>query len=311
MRTVRNHNWRRNSVPADRHKRAVACRHFPYHKPLKSAYKPESVSDRVILTEIETGPADGTFSEAAVSEMVLRSVPERKKKHRFHPIAAIVNHRKKVQAARNAEIDALISRKKYSLLQLIVSPYACMKNEALQELPSSALSSLFRMIVRWLVAAVLISCYFSSLINRFDFSILRAGFTDTADTAMRLTLMFVICEMIFYLVVAFASRFSKKPLSLGRLMAVGTMNWAAEIVGYLLAAIVGIEYPMAAFAMMIGTAVFGTVLRNKAIMECSTVRAETIAILTGLWVMISAVVIYYWFGLTERALIELLLAIYR
>lgn len=292
-------------MPSDRHRHAAACRHFPYHKP--AAVPSAAAGKTSVKTAVEV-PA-GTFREAAVSEMVIRGIPE--KRHSFHPVAAAVNRRKRIQEERNAEIDALISRRRYTPLELLLHPYDCMRNEAVQELPSSALSSLLRMMIRWLIASVLISNYFSSLVNYFDFSILRVNFTQTADTALRLMVMFMLCEMFFYFVMGTVSRFSRRPLSFGRLFAAGSMGWLAESAGYLIAGAIGLKYPLAAFAMMLGTVVFGLVLRNKTVMECAKVRVEIIAVVTAFCTVISAGFIFFWFGLTERSLIELLLSIYR
>ncbi len=313
------HTWRRNAVPSDRHKRAVAYRHTPYHaytyrfdsstlfteEDLCIGHTENMVEESDAFLKGDRETQETSIEEKAVVEETVSEPVEKKRKSAFK------RRKERIQAERNAEIDALVGRKKYSLWELIAKPYACMKNEAVQELPASGFSSFLRIFIKWFVASFLLSKYFASLVNYFDFSVLRVGFTQTAEMTFRLALMFTLCESLTYFVLGIASRFSKTPLSFGRLFAIGSMDWMAEIIGYLIAGLIGMAFPLLAFAMLVGTAVFGTVLRNKAIMECSSTRVETIAFLTGVCVIASIVFVFFWFGLTETKIIELLLAIYR
>ena len=316
------HSWRRSTVPADRHKRAVAYRHVPYCEyeyrfgssvmPQETDLQIEKEDAKVDYVSVVDDESKATASEEVKQtdeEKVVTEVESRhvKKKRK----SAFKRHRERVQAERNAEIDALVGRKKYKISELLFHPYDCMKNEAVQELPSSGFSSFVRIFLKWTVASLLMARYFASLVNYFDFSVLRFGFTQTAEMTFRLALMFSLCEILTYLVIGFASRFTKRPLSYGRLFAIGSMDWLAEIAGYLIAGVIGIFLPLLAFALLVGTAVFGTVLRNKAIMECNSTRVETIAFLTAVCVVVSIVFMFFWFGLTETKIIELLLAIYR
>lgn len=303
MRMRRNHKWKRSALPSDRHQRACAARHIPYvhrHTVTKTEVLDER-RDSIIETVKES-------TEAEKPLFVKKKKEKKEKKEKQGNVFRSFNRNR--QASRNAEIDALISRKNYNPVELLVKPYGCMQNEAEQELPSSLLSSIVRLLVKWIVAAVIIAMYFASLINHFDFSILRVSFTSGAETAMRLCLVFAGCEMLTYIVIAIISRLTKKPLSFARVFAAGTMGFLAETAGFVLAGIVGLASPLAALAMLAGTIVFGTILRGMAIAKCGALREETVAIVNALCAVLSIGLVLLFFNLGETALIKLLLEIY-
>lgn len=299
MRVRKNHRWKRSALPSDRHQRACAARHIPYVRVNK--VKAAVIDNNIV----ELQPVIN--KETEVKKMQFSGFQKKEKKEK---IGVLHRFNRNVQASRNAEIDALISRKKHNPIDLLIRPYSSMKAEAEQELPSSLLSSIVRLLVKWIIAAVIISMYFSSLINHFDFSILRVSFTSGAETAMRLGIVFAGCEMLTYIVIAVLSRMTKKPLSFARVFAVGSMDYAAEMAGFLLAGVAVLASPLLALAMLTGTILFGTVLRGMAIVKCGALREETIAVVVALCALVSIGLVLLFFNLGETELIRLLLEIY-
>lgn len=302
MKSRRNHKWKRSALPSDRHQRACAARHIPY---VKRSHEIKDVVSVETTIEKEAVKPEKKLVEKKKKEKKVKEKKVKEKKpgalHRFN---------RNVQESRNAEIDALISRKKHNPIDLLIHPYSCMKHEAEQELPSSLLSSFARLLIKWIVVAVIVSLYFASLINHFDFSILRVSFTSSANTAMRLCLSFAACELLAYIVITICSRVTKKPLTLARVCAAGTMGFLAETAGMVLAGIVGIAYPLVAMALLVGVLLYGTVLKGMAISKCGSLREETVAIVIGFSAMLSIGLVLLLFNLGETELLRLLLEIY-
>ncbi len=300
IRVRRNHKWKRSALPSDRHQRACAARHIPYVR----VNQAKPVSEIESIVELQPVVQQETKVKKETAPFLRKKEKKEKKTGLLH------RYNRNVQASRNAEIDALVNRKKHRPFDLLIRPYSCMKAEAEQELPSSLLSSIARLLVKWIVAAVIIAMYFASLVNHFNFSILRVSFTSGAETAMRMCLVFAGCEMLTYIGIAILSRFTKKPLSFARVFAAGTMGVVAETAGFVLAGLAGLFNPLLALAMLLGTIFFGTILRSMAIARCGALREETVAIVAALCGLVSIGLVFLFFNLGETALIKLLLEIY-
>lgn len=305
MKSRRNHKWKRSALPSDRHQRACAARHIPY-----AGYLYRNITASKQVEEKETRSMNSVEDVKVEPLPAVKKKEQEKKAKKEKKPGALHRLNRNVQASRNAEIDALISRKHHSPVALLIHPFRCMQHEAEQELPSSLLSSIVRLLLKWIVAAVIVSLYFSALINYYDFSILRISFTSGANTAMRLCLSFAACELLAYIVITICSRVTKKPLTLARVCAAGTMGFLSEIAGLVLAGIVGIAYPLVAMALLVGVLLYGTALKGMAISKCGSLREETVAIVIGFSAMLSIGLVLLLFNLGETELLRLLLEIY-
>lgn len=213
--------------------------------------------------------------------------------------------------AREAEIDALISRKQYSFKGLLLHPYKCMTNEFYEEIPGSVIGSLIRMFVKWAIFAAFFAEEIKKLIDAGSFSNLRVSFSTTAAMGFRIALMLCAAELLLYLLHFILSICAHQKIAYNRLLSSGTMCWVMEAIGYLIAGIIGLcADPVIGMLLLFAVLLFGLMLKNQALIDATGLSHEIVTALSIFIVFISGVVIVRVIGLTETEIIRLLVIFY-
>jgi hypothetical protein len=302
---------KRTALPSDRFHHAPAARHIPYHAPTRNTVS-VLVKDTLHVKEQESA-ADVQQPQASnrpedFDILTAHTKPEKKEKLSFREKMAARHAR--IEQSRDAEVSAIVRRHKYSFSELLLHPYACMENEAYEEIPSPFLASLGRMIIKWLIASAFLAIGFKKIVDTQNFSYLRLNFTHTAEIAFRLLVIFVLAESVGYLLNVFVSIFRHEKITVTRIFAIGTMGWLSETFAFFVAGLISLKNPEVGIIIMIGVVLYGIFLKNHVIAESTSARVETQSIVTTVCMMIALYMIYKWFGAAEHSLIELLLEIY-
>lgn len=302
---------KRTALPSDRFHHAPAARHIPYHSKTRNTVS-VLVKDTLHVSEqapeVKMMQADASVKHENFDILTEHAKPEKKEKPSFKEKMAARHAR--VEQARDAEVSAIVRRHHYSFSELLLHPYACMENEAYEEIPSPFLASLGRMIIKWLIASAFLAIGFKKIVDTQNFSYLRLNFTHTAEIAFRLLVIFVLAESIGYLINVFVSIFRHEKITVTRIFAIGTMGWLSESAAFLVAGLISLKSPEVGIIIMIGVVLYGVFLKNHVIAESTSARVETQSIVTTVCMMIALYMIYKWFGAAEHSLIELLLEIY-
>lgn len=294
-----NHYVRRTATPCDRHKRAVAYRHTPYvsAKTKREIFLIQEKETPVVQKEIHTAeklsdvPEDNIAHMQAVQDTVKEEVKlTRKQKREF---------------CRNAEITALINRKKYKLTDIFFRPYSCMVNEAQEEISASFLSSLIRLVMKWLVVSVFLGISFQEAVNAKGLRFLSLNFTGTASIVFGLTILFILCEVLSYVLAWIVCMIKRKGISLSRIFAVGSMDCVFMVTGFIIAGFVCRKNPVYGMLLMVMFLVMDMYLRHNAFGRCTECSKELQACLFTVSVVLEAYCFIQLFGLTMTKMIEL------
>lgn len=294
-----NHYVRRTATPCDRHKRAVAYRHTPYvsAKTKREIFLIQEKETPVVQKEIHTAeklsdvPEDNIAHMQAVQDTVKEEVKlTRKQKREF---------------CRNAEITALINRKKYKLTDIFFRPYSCMVNEAQEEISASFLSSLLRLVMKWLVVSVFLGISFQEAVNAKGLRFLSLNFTGTASIVFGLTILFILCEVLSYVLAWIVCMIKRKGISLSRIFAVGSMDCVFMVTGFIIAGFVCRKNPVYGMLLMVMFLVMDMYLRHNAFGRCTECSKELQACLFTVSVVLEAYCFIQLFGLTMTKMIEL------
>lgn len=294
-----NHYVRRTATPCDRHKRAVAYRHTPYvsAKTKREIFLIQEKETPVVQKEIHTAeklsdvPEDNIAHMQAVQDTVKEEVKlTRKQKREF---------------CRNAEITALINRKKYKLTDIFFRPYSCMVNEAQEEISASFLSSLLRLVMKWLVVSAFLGISFQEAVNAKGLRFLSLNFTGTASIVFGLTILFILCEVLSYVLAWIVCMIKRKGISLSRIFAVGSMDCVFMVTGFIIAGFVCRKNPVYGMLLMVMLLVMDMYLRHNAFGRCTECSKELQACLFTVSVVLEVYCFIQLFGLTMTKMIEL------
>lgn len=317
MHTANTSRRKKRTAASYRHIRAVTVRHTPYKPyhpviPQNITKKSEEVKNEREFSFVEADTADEIpeTEETLKIEKAFVAEKEEPAKEKVTVRQRYKNHRSRVKMSRDAEINAMVRHRKYSILELLIHPFACMKNEAIEEIPASLMSSIVRMFIKWIVAGGFIARSFKKLIDMQNYSFIRMKFSDASAVAIKLALIFMACEAIMYILCAVISRIRRDRISLARAFAIGTMGSYAELVGVIISGLVGFKSGTLSAALLICTIFYGILMRNQALASYGHIRTETQSVLTTISVVLAGAAFYYLFGAAEVNLIELLIAIY-
>ena len=294
-----NHYVRRTATPCDRHKRVVAYRHTPYvsAKTKREIFLIEEKETPVVQKEIHTAAKLSDVPENNIAHMqaVQDTVKEEVK----------LTRKQKKEFCRNAEITALINRKKYKLTDIFFRPYSCMVNEAQEEISASFLSSLLRLVMKWLVVSVFLGISFQEAVNAKGLRFLSLNFTGTASIVFGLTILFILCEVLSYVLAWIVCMIKRKGISLTRIFAVGSMDCVFMVTGFIITGFVCRKNPVYGMLLMVMFFVMDMYLRHNAFGRCTECSKELQACLFTVSVVLEAYCFIQLFGLTMTKMIEL------
>ena len=216
-----------------------------------------------------------------------------------------LTRKQKKEFCRNAEITALINRKKYKLTDIFFRPYSCMVNEAQEEISASFLSSLLRLVMKWLVVSVFLGISFQEAVNAKGLRFLSLNFTGTASIVFGLTILFILCEVLSYVLAWIVCMIKRKGISLTRIFAVGSMDCVFMVTGFIITGFVCRKNPVYGMLLMVMFFVMDMYLRHNAFGRCTECSKELQACLFTVSVVLEAYCFIQLFGLTMTKMIEL------
>lgn len=295
----RNHYVRRSAHPCDRHKRAVAYRHVSYVHSSNPSLKEILPIQTVVSSSEESKKVEKPVSiEKPLSEKTQETAPVK------------LTRKERKASCRKAEVDALLNRKRYSLKEQMLHPYRCMVNEAQEEIPASFLSSVLRILIKWIVISMFMSVSIKHLINADGLNFLHMNFSNTATLTFMLTLLGVVCEGISYLLNWAVCLIQRKGVSFARICAVGSMSYACVTVGFIVSGLFVLKSSLAGFLLMSICILFDMFLRHNALGKCTECSKEIQGILFAISFILEIWCFVYLFGMTLNSLIEMLVKIY-
>lgn len=214
--------------------------------------------------------------------------------------------KEKKWASREAEIDSLIERKKYNSLQLLLHPYQSMLNEHSEDIPANIFVGLFRMIVKWLILGFFIGEEVRRIVETEAFSFMRIEYPHVISLTIRLTLLFTAAECAMYVCHCFLSLFTKKRISLHRLITAGSMLYLWEIIGFLISACVGIMYdPIIGLLVAFAVTLMAMMLKNQAMIDKSRLPHELVTFVSVCIVFVAAYFVLKYLNVSEKQIIEI------
>ena len=276
--------------------------------------EPESFDWTDIDETLERTAAQETLDEKTVQDLFNEERNNGKKQENTSTRRILSARQKKKERkwqAREAEIDALISRKQYGFKGLLLHPYKCMVNEFYEEIPGSFAGSLIRMIVKWIICAAFFSEEIKKMIDAGSFSYLRMNFNTTAAMGLRVALLLCAAELVLYALHCILSLFSHRRISFHRVLSSGTMCWLLEAIGYLIAGICGMKGdPVIGLLLLFAVMLVGLMLKNQALIDGTGLSHELVTIISVLVVFLCGVLIVRIIGLTETEIIQMLVEMY-
>jgi hypothetical protein len=256
---------------------------------------------------------DQTFQRMLKQERTARPQPVENQEQPVHHKQMNRREQKKEQKweSREAEIDAMISRKQYGLKGLLLHPYKCMVNEFYEEIPGSFIGSLLRMFVKWLICGMLFAEEIKKMLDAGSFSYLRMNFSTVAAMGVRVALMLCAAELILYLLHCILSLFSHRKIGFHRVLSSGTMIWLWESIGYIIAGVIGMRYdPIFCVLVMFAVVLIGLMLKNQALIDGTGLSHEIVTVVSVLVVFVCAFLVVKAFGMSETQILKMLLQMY-
>lgn len=233
---------RRTSVPADRHKRAVAYRHIRYavsRKEDQLLSDEKQKKDSFFITadadnneerkEPETNETLSIPKLEPLKEETVRKEPEKKKERpkKEHPKKTAAKKqpkesRKEVRRReKEEELEELLDEPDNSFRSVLVNPAACMDRvEKVDHATLSVGAVLFQMILKWLMIGVCIASFTAKFINQNPFGFAELGFNEISQLAAKLGAFGFVAELVNYLITGLICSTVRKPLDKRRLMSI-------------------------------------------------------------------------------------------
>ena len=279
---------RRTSVPADRHKRAVAYRHIRYAKSRKEDQKlvsekedrtsffitadqdenePErkngkSVSETLSIPKIDTPEQVEKKEPESRKEQDRKKVSEKKKAEKKEKVS-----RKERKKAREDEImDALLAEPVIKAHNILTDPAGCMAKVEKADHPTLSLGAcIFWMLVKWAFIGFCIATFFGKFINANPFGFARLEFRDEAAFAAKLGGYGFVAELVNYLITGMICSSLKEKVDKKRLISIDTYGIPSCVILLAVSFLVIEASPLAGAVLFIATCVLMMFLKDFAL----------------------------------------------
>ena len=131
------------------------------------------------------------------------------------------------------------------------------------------------------------------------------NFTGTASIVFGLTILFILCEVLSYVLAWIVCMIKRKGISLTRIFAVGSMDCVFMVTGFIITGFVCRKNPVYGMLLMVMFFVMDMYLRHNAFGRCTECSKELQACLFTVSVVLEAYCFIQLIGLTMTKMIEL------
>lgn len=245
---------RRTSVPADRHKRAVAYRHIRYavsrdedHKlseeknEKKSFFITADQDDASVNNETEEDRSETlSIPKIEPSEPVETPVAEKKPEHpKKNPDKPVRKEKPPVRTSRRQRrkqaademMEELLNEPVITARNILTDPAGCMARVEKVDHPTLSMGvCVFWMLLKWIVIGFFIASFFGKFINQNPFGFARLDFRDIAIFAAKLGGFGFVAEIINYQITGMICSTLKKPVSRKKLISIDTYGIPSSVI---------------------------------------------------------------------------------
>lgn len=283
---------RRTSVPADRHKRAVAYRHIRYavsrkedhrlsdeKENKKSFFITADQDDNVTESQTENHVSE-TLSipkiepAESVSEPAEKKEPERKREREKKKSSGKKNNgknekisRKERKKAEEDEVmEALLDEPTITARNILTDPAGCMARVEKVDHPTLSMGAcIFWMLLKWIVIGFCIAAFFGKFINENPFGFACLDFRDEAAFAAKLGGYGFVAEIINYQITGMICSTLKKTVSRKRLISIDTYGIPSCVILMVVSFLLIEVSPLAGSVLFIATCILMLFLKDFAL----------------------------------------------